>query len=60
MFAEYGVTIQAPESAIGTLDPRARQVMDRLLAAKPHYADIPEARRIEMVNEFLAREETGQ
>jgi hypothetical protein len=60
LFAEYGVAIQAPASAVGTLDPRAQGVMDNLLARKPQYADIPEARRIELVTAYLEREDSGQ
>lgn len=58
LFAEYGVTIQTP--ATGTLDPRAQRVMAALLARKPEYVDIPEARRIELVTAYLEREDNGQ
>ncbi|HEX5406129.1 MAG TPA: hypothetical protein VFX16_27960 [Pseudonocardiaceae bacterium] len=51
-FAQYGVTIRPPAS---TVDPRVQQVMDELLAEKPEYAEIPEARRIELVNALLQR-----
>jgi hypothetical protein len=60
MFAEYGVTIQAPEPAVAALDPLSQKVMDELLARKPHYADIPEAHRVELVTALLAREESAQ
>ena len=60
MFAEYGVTIQVPEPAVAALDPLAQKVMDELLARKPQYADIPEARRVELVTALLAREESAQ
>jgi len=55
MLGQYGVAITRPETAEVTSDPRVQQVMARLLARKPQYADIPEARRIELVNEFLRK-----
>jgi len=57
MFAQYGVAIQ-PAATAGTLDPVAQQVMDRLLAAKPQYAEIPEARRVELVTAYLRERES--
>jgi hypothetical protein len=59
MFAQYGVTIRPPAPAV-SIDPRVKQIMDDLLTRKPAYADIPEARRIELVTAMIEREEAGQ
>jgi hypothetical protein len=59
MFAQYGVTIRQPQPAT-PIDPQVKQIIDDLLASRPAYADIPEARRIELVTAMIEREESGQ
>lgn len=59
MFAQYGVTIRQPQRAT-PMDRRVQEIMDNLLARTPAYADIPEARRIELVTAMIEREESGQ
>lgn len=52
---QYGVVIRPPAPPV--VDPRIAEVLDRLLARKPEYAQIPEARRIELATEVLRRKE---
>lgn len=60
LLAEYGVPIQAPEPAADPVDPRVRMIMDQVLAAEPEYADIPEARRIELVTAIIQERESAR
>lgn len=66
LLGQYGVAIEPPQPAMTTAaaevaaDPRVRAVMAELLAEQPQYADIPEARRLELVAELLKREESKQ
>jgi hypothetical protein len=59
LLAEYGVVIAAPEQAtVAALDPEAQRIMAELLAERPEYAEIPEARRVELLAAVMARKET--
>lgn len=51
MLGQYGVPIR--RAATPELDPRAWQIMNDLLARNPEFADIPEARRIELVTDII-------
>lgn len=66
--ARYGVTITPPQApaapqtgqpgepdASAVADQNVASIMDELLATNPEFADIPEERRIEIMNEALSR-----
>lgn len=50
LFSEYGVTIAVPEHlTAAALDPASQRLMANLLAENPEFAEIPEARRVELL-----------